>query len=154
MLAHEAGIRLLPVPYRGSAQASLALVGGEIGIGIDTLAASLPHIRSGKLRPLAVVDSRRIEALGEVPTLTELGLPKATFEAWYGVAAPAKTPPAVLQALAVQLAAVMAEATVKERLRNAGLEPVWLGMDAFQAKVQSEMASYIAVARRNGITLD
>jgi tripartite-type tricarboxylate transporter receptor subunit TctC len=154
MLAHEAGIKLLPVPYRGSAQASMALISGEVSVGIDTLASALPHIKSGKLRALAVVDAQRVEALSDVPTLTELGLPKATFEAWYGVAAPAKTPAPVLQQLARQLAAIMADPAVKDRLRSGSLQPVWLDAEAFQAKVQSEVAAYGAVAKRNNITLD
>jgi tripartite-type tricarboxylate transporter receptor subunit TctC len=154
MLAHEAGIKLLPVPYRGSAQAGMALIGGEVAIGIDTLAASLPQIKAGKLRPLAIVDSHRIEALKDVPTLAELGFPKATFEAWYGVAAPAKTPAATVQQQAQHLAAIMAEPAVKDRLRAAGLEPVWIDADAFQAKVTAEVATYSAVAKRNNITLD
>jgi tripartite-type tricarboxylate transporter receptor subunit TctC len=154
MLAHEAGIKMLPVPYRGSAQASIALIGGEVSVGIDTLASALPHIKSGKLRALAVVDSTRIEALSDVPTLAELGLPKATFEAWYGVAAPGKTPAGVLQQLTTQLAAIMADAGVKERLRNASLQPVWLDAAAFQAKVNAEVGNYGAVARRNNISLD
>jgi tripartite-type tricarboxylate transporter receptor subunit TctC len=154
MLAHEAGIRMLPVPYRGSAAAGMALIGGEVSVGIDTLAATLPHIKAGKLRALAVVDSQRVDALPDTPTLADLGLPKATFEGWFGVSAPAKTPAPVVEQLGRELAAILGEPAVKERLRAASLEPVWIAAEGFQAKLQAEVAAYSAVAKRHNIALD
>jgi tripartite-type tricarboxylate transporter receptor subunit TctC len=154
IFSHEAGVKLLPVPYKGSAAAALAVVGGEINLAFDTIASASPHIRSGKLRALAVVDSSRASALPEVLTLAELKYPKATFEAWYGVAAPAGTPAAVLQALSRELTAIMALPEVKEKLHAAGLEATFLGAEAFTAKVQSETAAYAAVGKRVNITME
>ena len=154
LLSHEAGIKLLPVPYRGSAPATLAVIAGEVDIGIDTLAATLPHLRAGKLRALAVLDTHRSEALPDVATLAELGLPGATFEGWYGVAAPARIPSAIQQRLTRELSAIMAEPDVREKLRNAALEPVWQDGATFRVKVQAELAKYAAVGKRANIVLD
>ena len=112
------------------------------------------HIKSGKLRALAVTDSPRSSALPDVPTLAELQLPKASFGGWYGVAAPGGTPTPVLQVLARELAAVMASPEVIEKFKANSLEPVYLDAAAFNAKVQSEIATYTAVGKRANITLD
>lgn len=154
MLSHEAGIKMLPVPYRGSAPASMALIGGEISIAYDTIASAGPHIKAGKLRALAVSDTHRASSLPDVPTLAELKLPKATFEGWYGVAAPAGTPDAVLQVLTRELTAIMALPEIKEKWQASGLEPVLLDSAAFTAKVQAEIATYAAVGKRASIMLD
>nr|WP_315426368.1 tripartite tricarboxylate transporter substrate binding protein [uncultured Albidiferax sp.] len=154
MFAHEAGIQLLAVPYKGSSQAAMALLGGEISVAFDTIASVGPHIKSGKLRALAVTDSPRSSALPDVPTLAELQLPKASFGGWYGVAAPGGTPAPILQILARELAAVMASPEVIEKFKTNSLEPVYLDAAAFNAKVQSEIATYTAVGKRANITLD
>lgn len=154
MLSHEAGIKMLPVPYRGSAPAAMALVGGEISVAYDTLASAMPHIKAGKLRPLAVSDTHRASSLPDVPTLAELKLPKATFEGWYGVAAPAGLPDAVVQVLTRELTAILALPEIKEKWQASGLEPVLLDSAAFAAKVQAEIATYAAVGKRASITLD
>jgi tripartite-type tricarboxylate transporter receptor subunit TctC len=154
MLSHEAGIKMLPVPYRGSAPASMALISGEISVAYDTIASAGPHIKAGKLRPLAVSDTHRASSLPDVPTLAELKLPKATFEGWYGVAAPAGIPDAVLQVLTRELTAIMALPEIKEKWQASGLEPVLLDSGAFMAKVQAETATYAAVGKRASITLD
>ena len=95
MFAHEAGIKVMAVPYKGSAPASMALLGGEIQFAFDTIPSVGPHIKAGKLRPLAVSSTQRSSALPDVPTLAELKLGKATFDGFYGLAAPAGTPAAI-----------------------------------------------------------
>lgn len=154
MLAHEAGIQLLAVPYRGSAAASLAVVGGEVSFAIDTIASAGPQIQAGKLRALAVLSPQRALALPEVPTVAELKLPKAVFDGWYGVAAPAATPPAVLSRLAAELAAVMALPEVRQKLQAASLEPVFIDSPSFTAKVAAEIDAYAAIGQRAGIVID
>jgi tripartite-type tricarboxylate transporter receptor subunit TctC len=154
MLSHEAGVKLMAVPYKGSAPAALAVLGGEVSVAFDSIASVLPHIRSGKLRPLAVMDASRVGALPDVPTLAELKYPKATFEAWFGVAAPGGTPRPVLQAVSRELAAVLALPDVKEKLLTAGVEPAFSDSAAFAAKVQSETEAYAAVGKRANITMD
>ena len=154
MLAHEAGIKVLAVPYKGSAPASMALLGGEIHYAIDTIPSVGPHIKSGKLRPLAVSSVQRITALPDVPTLGELKLGKASFDAFYGLAAPAGTPVAIQQLLGREVAAIMALPDVKEKMLAAGLEPGFLDAPAFNAKVVDEIATFKAAGKRANIVMD
>ena len=154
MLAHEAGIKVLAVPYKGSAPASMALLGGEIHYAIDTIPSVGPHIKSGKLRPLAVSSVQRITALPDVPTLGELKLGKASFDAFYGLAAPAGTPVAIQQLLGREVAAIMALPDVKEKMLAAGLEPGFLDAPAFNAKVVDEIATFKAAGKRANITME
>ena len=154
LLAHEAGVQLLAVPYRGSAAAVMAVVGGEVAFAIDTVASAAPQIQAGKLRALAVLSPQRALALPEVPTVAELKLPKAVFDGWHGVAVPAGTPPAVLARLSAEVAAVMALPEVRQKLLTAGLEPVFIDAAGFQAKVAAEVETYTALGQRTGIVLD
>jgi len=154
MLAHEAGIKVLAVPYKGSAPASMALLGGEIHYAIDTIPSVGPHIRSGKLRALAVTSVQRTSALPEVATLSELKLAKASFDGFYGLAAPAGTPAAIQQLLGSELAAIMALPEVKEKMLAAGLEPGFLDAAGFKAKVADEIATFKAAGQRAHIVME
>ena len=154
MLAHEAGIKVLAVPYKGSAPASMALLGGEIHYAIDTIPSVGPHIKSGKLRPLAVTSVQRASALPDVPTLGELKLGKASFDGFYGLAAPAGTSVAIQQLLGREVAAIMALPDVKEKMLAAGLEPGFLDAPAFNAKVVDEIATFKAAGKRANIVMD
>ena len=154
MLAHEAGIKVLAVPYKGSAPASMALLGGEIHYAFDTITSAGANIKAGKLRPLAVSSVQRITALPDVPTLGELKLGKASFDAFYGLAAPAGTPVAIQQLLGREVAAIMALPDVKEKMLAAGLEPGFLDAPAFNAKVVDEIATFKAAGKRANITME
>ncbi len=154
MFAHEAGIKVLAVPYKGSAPASMALLGGEIHYAIDTIPSVGPHIKSGKMRALAVTSVQRASTLPDVPTLGELKLGKASFDGFYGLAAPAGTPQAVQQLLGRELAAIMALPDVKEKMLAAGLEPGFLDAPAFKAKVADEIATFKAAGKRANIVME
>ena len=154
MFAHEAGIKVLGVPYKGSAPASMALLGGEIHYAFDTITSAGANIKAGKLRPLAVSSVQRITALPDVPTLGELKLGKASFDAFYGLAAPAGTPVAIQQLLGREVAAIMALPDVKEKMLAAGLEPGFLDAPAFNAKVVDEIATFKAAGKRANIVMD
>lgn len=151
LFALAAGAKLQEVPYRGSAQATMAVIAGEIEMGIDTVAAVAPHIQAGKLRALGIVGASRSSLLPEVKTLAELKLPDATFDAWYGFAAPAGTPAPVLQRLTQEVKAVMADAALQKQLRTQGMEPVLIDAAAFRVQMEAEIARYLALAHRAGI---
>ena len=154
MFAHEAGIKVMAVPYKGSAPASMALLGGEIQFAFDTIPSVGPHIKAGKLRPLAVSSTQRSSALPDVPTLAELKLGKATFDGFYGLAAPAGTPAAIQQLLGREVAAIMALPDVKEKMLAAGLEPGFLDAPAFSTKVAEEIATFSAAGKRAHIVME
>ena len=95
----RAGIKVVHVPYKGSAPALADLIGGHVSIYLGSMPASVPQARSGKLRALAVTGPRRAPAAPEVPTIAESGLPGYEFASWYGLFAPAGTPPAIIDQL-------------------------------------------------------
>lgn len=154
LFAQAIEARLQDVPYRGSAQSMTALLGGEIDMAIDTVATAAPHVRSGKLRPLAIVGGTRSSLLPDVATVTELKLPEATFDAWYAVAAPVRTPAAVLKRLGTELSAVMADPQLQAQMRAQGMEPVALGSTAMRTLMEKETPRYRALAHRAGIRAD
>ncbi|RST56319.1 tripartite tricarboxylate transporter substrate binding protein [Variovorax sp. MHTC-1] len=154
LFAMAAGVKLQDVPYKGSSQSTVALIGGEIEMGIDTVAAVAPHVRSGKLRALAIVGTTRSSMLPDVPTMAELKMPDATFDAWYGLAAPAGTPAPVIQRLAAEVSAVMADKAIQDQLRAQGMEPVMIGVAPFRSLMESEISRYRALAHRAGIAAE
>jgi tripartite-type tricarboxylate transporter receptor subunit TctC len=113
-----------------------------------------PHVRSGKLRALGIVGATRSSMLPEVRTLAEQGLPDATFDAWYGFAAPARTPAAVVDKLARAVTATMGDAALQAQLRAQGMEPVAIGATAFRAQMEGEISRYRALAHRAGIAAE
>lgn len=154
LLEQAAGIKLQDVPYRGSSQALMALIGGEIQLAIDTVAAAAPQVRAGKLRALAIVGKSRSTLLAEVPTVEELKLPDAAFDAWYAVAVPARTPPHITRKLRVELEAIVRDPSVQEQMRAQGMEPAYLGPAAIQALIDDETVRYRALAHRARIVVE
>ena len=154
LLEQAAGVRLQDVPYRGSAQAVMALIGGEIQFAIDTVASAAPHVRSGKLRALAIAGNERSRALPSVPTVRELKLPDAAFDGWYAVAAPARTPAPIVAKLAKEVEAAMADAALQNQIRAQGMEPVFVGAQAMRSAMENEIGRYRALAHRAQIVVE
>ena len=154
LFALASGVKLQDVPYKGSAQATLAVMSGEIEMDIDTVATVAPHIKAGKLRALGIVGAGRSSLLPDVKTLAEQKLSGATFDAWYGFAAPAKTPAPIVERLSRELTAVMADPALQAQLRSQGMEPVASGATAFRAQMEGEIARYRALAHRAGMALE
>ena len=154
LLEQAAGIQLQDVPYRGSSQSLIALMGGEIQLGIDTVAAAAPQVKAGKLRALAIAGKSRSSMLPVVPTVEELKLPAAVFDAWYAIAAPAKTPPSVIRKLVAEVEAVTRDSGLQEQMRTQGMEPVHLGPVATRAMIDDEIGRYRALAHRAKIVVD
>jgi tripartite-type tricarboxylate transporter receptor subunit TctC len=121
LLKQMAGIDMVHVPYRGGAPMITDLLAGQVQIGFDVMVTSLPHVRTGALRALAVAGSRRYEALPEVPTIAET-LPGYEARTWAGVGAPKGTPAAVIARLVREIGAVLAEPTIEARLADLAQE--------------------------------
>ncbi len=154
MFAMAAGIDLQDVPYRSSAQLMVALAAGEVEMGIDVAGTLAPQVRAGKVRALAVLGLGHSSMLPEVRTMAEQGLGEATFEAWFGLAAPAQTPPAVLARISRAVFATVGDANVQASLRAQGMEPVTVGAAAFRKEADSEISRYRMQANRAGIKVD
>ena len=154
LFALAADVKLQDVPYRGSAQAMMGLIGGEIQMAIDTVARAAPHVRSGKLRALAIAGNERARVLPLVPTVRELKLPDAAFDGWYAVAAPVRTPAPIVDKLMKEVEAAMRDVALQEQIRAQGMEPVFVGPKAMHAAMEDEIGRYRALAHRAKIVVD
>ena len=154
MFAQMSKTDLTHVPYRGSAPMITDLLGGQIPLAFDNLPASLPHIKSGKLRALAVAGDQRSPALPDVPTLAEAGLKGYSVEPWFAVFGPAKMPAAVVATLEKSLQEALADPEVKHKLLEAGFTPRGSSAEKLNALVQTEYERLGAVARSAKMSVD
>ena len=145
-LRRNAGINYLHVPYKGAAPATTDLVGGQIPSGILGLAPMMPHIKSGRIRGLAVTSAQRSAAAPEIPTLREGGI---AFEStqWFGFLAPAGTPAEVIAKIQADVKRAAADNSVKERLIALGGDPVTSTPEDFAAFIRAENAKYARVIK-------
>ena len=150
MFKSATGVRMTHVPYKGTAPALTDLLGGQIQIMFNDTAA--PHVKSGKLRALAVTGARRWPLLPEVPTLGEAGV--AGFEKynWFGMLAPAGTPEPVLAALNRELVAIMRDPAMQKWLESQGAEAVAGTPEEFAALIRRDQAKWAKVVKDVGIT--
>ena len=154
MFKLEAGVNILHVPYRGTAPMLAAIVAGEVQIVADPLTSSLPHIQSGKLRPLAVAGAERNARLPDVPTTSEAGYPKLQAPFWLGVVAPAGTPSAIVDKLNAALRDSLAPQETRARIANLGAE-IKIGAPAeFGKLLADELAQWTAVVRAANIKVE
>jgi tripartite-type tricarboxylate transporter receptor subunit TctC len=145
-----AGIDMVHVPYKGSGQAVIDLIGGQVQLMFSGMSSVMPHVKAGKLRPLAVTGSRRSPAVPDVPTIAESGFPKFEATAWYGVLAPAKTPRTIVNRLHGDIAKALVLPDVKQRLENVGFEIVGAGPDVFAAYIKNEIVKWEKVVKASG----
>jgi len=154
LLKVMAQINLTHVPYKGMAPALTDVIGGQIQLSLPTIPGALPHVQSGRLRALAVSGAKRSPAAPDLPTLAEAGVPGYEATNWYGVAAPAATPRAVVAKLNAEIARVLALPDVRERLLNLGMEVETGSPDAFAEYIKREIAKWARVVKSAGIRLD
>ena len=141
---------ILHIPYKGSAPALTALMAGEIDMVFINVPAILPHVKSGRLRPLAAAGAKRSEILPEVPTLKESGI-NLVMALWYGVFAPAGTPKEIVARLSASINKAAYAPDIKQRLLDQGAEPVGNSQEEFGAMVKDEVAKWAEVVRAAGI---
>jgi len=151
LLNTAAGIEMQHVPYKGSGQAVIDLLAGQVQVMFSGLSSVMPHTKAGKLRPLAMTGAQRSAAAPEVPTIAESGFPGFEAAAWYGVLAPAGTPKTVIVRLNGEIVRVLKMPDVKERLENVGFELVGGTPDAFGAYIQSEIRKWAKVVKASGV---
>ena len=151
MIKKRAGIDLVHVPYRGSAPALNDLLAGNVPMMIDSIVTGLPHVKSGALRGLAVSTSKRSPLAPEIPTIAESGLPGFDASLWYGVVAPAKTPPEMVAVLGQAIEAALKSPDIRERLLAFGSTPADpAGPAAFASFLKDEEAKWPDVVRASG----
>jgi len=152
LLKRHAGIDVRHVPYKGIPAGLAAVMGEQVDVAFAGIATALPLLRSGRLRALATAGARRLPALPDVPTVAELGFAGYQQNEWYGVVAPAATPPQIIARLAAELARIVAAPEVQARLTHLGLYPVENSSpEALGALIRSELPRWKEIVREAGI---
>lgn len=146
-----AGVDLLKVPYKSSAQGLTDLIGGQIDVVCEPLSASLPNIKAGRLRALAQTGAQRSALAPDLETVVEAGVPGMAYSAWVGFFAPAGSPPDAVAKLRSELHAILMESTIQERIRSIGFEPRPGNADALAALHRAELKSVAATVKAAGI---
>jgi len=146
-----AGAEIVHVPYKGAGPAMVDVLSGQIQLYFATMPAAMPHVKSGKLQPVAVTSARRSQAMRDLPTIAESGVPGYEASTWYGVLAPAHTRGAVIARLHEGVVKILADAALREKLAAQGFEPVGSSPEEFGATIKSEIAKWAKVIRDAGI---
>ncbi|MEO7727873.1 MAG: tripartite tricarboxylate transporter substrate binding protein [Burkholderiales bacterium] len=149
-----AGIDLIHVPYKGGGQAMPALLGGEVALSFATVVSSLPHVKAGKLRGLAVTSAKHTPAAPEFPTVAESGLRGYEAVAWYGVLAPAGTPREIVMRLNHEIVRAITMPEVQQLLLAQGAEPVSDTPEQFAAIIKADITKWGEVVRKSGAKAD
>jgi tripartite-type tricarboxylate transporter receptor subunit TctC len=126
-------------------------VAGNVDMMFAGVSTVLPHIQSGKLRALAVAGPQRLPQLKDVPTVAESGYPGFDVTSWYGIVAPAKVPPAILDQLQADIAAVLQKESVRQKFAGLGVEPAGSNRADFTQAIQQETAKWAAIVKQAGI---
>jgi tripartite-type tricarboxylate transporter receptor subunit TctC len=151
LFQYMSGVKFTHVPYKGSAAGMVALLSGEITAYFANIPTAIAHVRSGRLRPLALSGTRRTQAVPGLPTLAESGLPGFNVTSWFGIAAPAKTPRPIVDQLNGAIVRSLNLADLRNTLQNQGAEPVGNTPEQYTAFIQSEIAKWAKVIAAAGI---
>ncbi len=154
LLLQRLGIQVTHVPYKGAAPAMNDLLGGQVGLKMDTIATATPHIRSGKLKPLAIATLKRSPLMPDVPTIAELGVPGYQGILWLGVMAPAATDPTIIALLNKAIVQAMKHPEIQKQLPADGVEILATDAATFQQLIQTEIPQWAAVVQRSKIKAD
>jgi tripartite-type tricarboxylate transporter receptor subunit TctC len=154
MFKDSAGVQMTHVPYRGGALAVNDLVGGQVNLLFDNLPTSLPFVKTGRLKALAVTSAKRSPALPDVPTMMEAGIKNFESGSWFGVLAPAGTPPAIVNKVNAELQKIIARPEFVQKLHQNGAEPVAKGPAPFAQYIKEETAKWAAGVKAADVSLD
>ncbi|MEN3363889.1 MAG: hypothetical protein V7606_1163 [Burkholderiales bacterium] len=154
MLMQQAGIQMNHIPYKGSGQAQADLIGGQVHSTFDTMTSVMPHVKSGRLKALAVSTKDRSKFAPEIPTLHELGLTGFNAGAWLGMLAPAGTPKPIVDKLNRELNAILDEPETQKRLLAIGAEILKSTPEEFTAHIKSEHEKWGKLVRESGAKID
>jgi tripartite-type tricarboxylate transporter receptor subunit TctC len=155
MLSKESGVPMRHVPYKGSAPALLDVLGGQIDMMFATSGSAAPYVRSGKMRALAVATPERSAFFPEVPTVKEQGFPAVAQQTWFGLFAPARTPPSVGDELNAAVGTILARPAFRSRLEGLFVQPATpQKRELYAAFIQDEATKWADIVRQSGITAE
>lgn len=149
-----AGVSMLHVPYKGSGPLATDLLGGQINMSFDTITPVLPHIKAGKMRALAVTTANRSPALPDVPTLAESGLTGFDLGTWFGVLAPAGTPPEIINRLYREMSKIIQSPDFKKRMDEIGANPVGNTPTQMAAQIKADTERFATLVKEAKVSLD
>ena len=150
----RAGIEMTHIVYKGGGQAMNDLLSGQLQLLITALPTVDAHVRSGKLRAIAFTTARRVAGMPEIPTIAESGYPGFDVSTWYGIVAPAGTPPEVVRKLNAEIAKVLEQPDIRQRFAQLGTEPGGGTPESFAATLRADIDKWAAVVKGAGIHLD
>ena len=148
------GTKVTHIPYKGSGPLATDLLGGQILMSFDTITPVLPHIKAGKLRPLAVTTDTRSAALPDVPTLAEAGLAGFNIGTWFGVLAPAATPRDVVARLNAEMVKIIKSPEFVKRMDDIGAQPVGNKADEMARQIKEETEKFAALVKAGNVTVE
>jgi len=151
---NNAGVQLVHVPYKGSGPLTSDLLGGQIAMSFDTITPVLQHIKSGKLRALAVTTGKRSTVLPEVPTLDEAGLKGFNIGTWFGVLAPAATPKDILVRLNTEMVKVIQSPEFRKRMEEIGAEPIGNTPDQMAAQIKDDTDKFARLVKDAKVAIE
>ena len=151
LFSNDAHIKLLHVPYKGSAPALSDVLAGHVPLMFDLQATSLPHVQGGRLKALAVTGAKRSELLPKVPTMAESGLPGYEVSAWFGLFAPAAVPAAIVEKLNADTTAILRAPEMKKRLLELGVDGDEASASAYAAFAKREAAKWAVTVKGAGL---
>ena len=146
-----AGVDILHIPYKGVQPAMVDVISGQVAVNFPSILTALPHVRSGRVRPLAVTGAARTRAAPELPTMQEAGIKGYESATWYGIVAPAGTPQDIVMKLSTEVAATLKQPDTHERLSREGADPVGSSPQEFGKFIQMEIEKWRKVIRAAGI---
>jgi tripartite-type tricarboxylate transporter receptor subunit TctC len=149
-----AGIRWVHVPFKGAGPASIAVMGGEIDFMFSSTAGLAGHVRTGKLRAIAVTGDKHVLELPDVPTIAESGVPGYSVTGWNGLCAPAGLPPELVRRIHAEAARALGTPDVKDMLARSEVEPVMSSPEEFGGFLRAEIAKWTKVVRESGIRIE
>jgi tripartite-type tricarboxylate transporter receptor subunit TctC len=148
-----AGLRMTHVPFKGGPQALQEVVAGRVDMVFDNMPTAAVMVKSGQLRGLGVTGEHRSPMVPDIPTVASQGLPGYDVTVWYGLVAPAGTPPAIVKRLSDDVASILARPEIKKKLIEIGTEPDPMPPEAFKAFISAEKNKWGDVIRKAGITM-
>ncbi len=154
LLKMMAGVDIVHVPYKGAGPMLADLIGGQIQMGFDNLPSSMSHIKSGKIRAIAVTTTKRWPGAPDIPTIAESGVPGYEVSGWFGLLAPAGTPRPVVDALYRAVSEILKQPEVSKQLYELGAEPVGNTPEAFGRQIAAEVDKWKKVVATTGVKVE
>lgn len=148
------GVGLVHVPYKGSGPLTTDLLGGQVAMSFDTVTPVLAHIKAGKLRALAVTTAKRSGALPDVPTLAESGLKGFDIGTWFGLLAPASTPPEIIARLSAESMKIIQSADFRKRMADIGAEPIGNTPEQMAKQIREDTEKFAQLVRDAKVTIE